>query len=207
MMEMTTNLELQEFATDMNKLFGGIIGGVKPFDSFLRNCVLSFPEYYLKIGATLSGNYHPDWAQGKYGLARHTLVAEHIFIWLSETFELTPIQVKLGRIAVVLHDSFKYGYGKEPDQDLNSVHPLLPRSYFKEIQVEDGAMTPCDYDIIMRAVERHMGSFIQGKWGGSNGMIPKTDLEKAVHLADYMAAMRNMKIETKLWDDKYDSDI
>ena len=55
---------------------------IKEFAQYLitHDC----PGYFYEIGASSTGKYHPQYAVGELGLARHTCALVRFLVWITE---------------------------------------------------------------------------------------------------------------------------
>jgi hypothetical protein len=100
--------------------------------------------------------------------------------------------------AELLHDVCKRGLNVLDDKYSN-FHPYLPRERFQkyakhlpkctDVGINDYDIICVDhYDLIMGAIERHMGSMRGEAWASIPDMTPETDLQTVVHLADMVSS-------------------
>lgn len=133
------------------------------------------PKYFFEVGASSSGKYHPEFAKGYGGLVRHTEMAVKIGLDLlrSEMYvEDTKENQDKIVIALMFHDGRKYGAEDTPTEKLNLNHESDMEMYLEPIFGKE----------ISSLIGSHMG-----KWGERK---PMTELEKLVHIADYMASRK-----------------
>jgi HD superfamily phosphohydrolase YqeK len=137
------------------------------------------PNYFWKIGASSSGRFHPQFAQGDGGLVRHTkavvLFAQELlhnsYSYLEQVYKDYVI------LACIVHDTIKYGF-KEFDKTAYSEHAENAservskawEEYFQEYAPQ----------FLLNAISAHMG-----KWGNTKQM---TNIDRCVHTADYVAS-------------------
>lgn len=152
--------------------------------SFVAKCLDNAPLYFWTIPSSLSGKYHPEWALGDGGLLRHTICGMYYVEEIAETYGVYGRNVDLALAASALHDSHKYGIDFNPDY--SHMHPYLPRAQYKDFK--NWMMSDEDFELIFRAVERHMGNIESGCWQTISGLKPESNIEKVVHLADYVAS-------------------
>ena len=148
------------------------------------------PEYFFTIGASSSGKFHPEFAQGDGGLVRHT---KAVVMFAQELLKMSSYAYMKDEykdyviLACLLHDTCKYGV-KEYD-----------KAHYKD----HGALAKCTTEIVWdyyfdsekpfpfvlgNAIETHMG-----QWGKDK---PFTNVDRCVHLADYMASRSFIDIPT-----------
>lgn len=140
------------------------------------------PKYFWEIGASSSGKFHPQFAQGEGGLVRHTkavvLFAQELlkmssYAYMSEEYKDYVI------MACIVHDTCKYGI-EEFDKDFYKDHAVNASvnvngawfDYFGENASE----------FFLSAIKCHMG-----QWGEKDDR-PFTNIDRCVHMADYMAS-------------------
>ena len=157
-------------------------------DEELRMAVKSYmdeetPDYFWTDGASSSGKYHPQFAQGEGGLVRHTkavvMFAEELlrmssYAYMKEEYKDYVIA------ACILHDTAKYGVG-EYDKSEYKNHATNAAKAFA-----DYAYWTVDYkpsEFLLNAIASHMG-----QWSTEKEDRPFTNIDRCVHMADYMAS-------------------
>lgn len=162
------------------------------------------PDYFFKVAASSTGKYHPAYALGEGGLMRHTKAVLRFYNYIVglEQYQNQFDQrvIDLGRVACLAHDIQKSGteeYYMEKSKDGKRVftvfnHPLLAAEYirnYKGMYLEDD-----DLEIIAAAIESHMGQWNTDKRESIILPKPKSELEKIVHLADYLASRKDIDV-------------
>lgn len=169
---------LSLFANEINRIT----------DESLREFVYDYlqnytPDYFWEIGASSSGKYHPALSQGEGGLVRHTKVA---CLFLEELFRMsyymymTDEQKDFCRVAMILHDTVKYGF-TDFDKDQYKYHGqnaaiMVNNAWYEHF--EENAPW-----LLLNAIKSHMG-----QWTEPKEDRPMTNLDRCVHMADYMAS-------------------
>lgn len=151
------------------------------------------PDYFFVIPASVSGKHHAEWSTGKGGLVRHVLMGVKVAYDLARTFGLTDKERDLALVAMFGHGILKYGF--DFDKRYLPMHPFLPRTHYGSEKSPAFIGTFAyseEFDVFMRAIERHMGSIATGEWSQTSGIKPETPLEQVVHLADYMASRKGI---------------
>lgn len=140
--------------------------------------------WFWTSGASASGKFHPVFTRGEGGLVRHTraaaLILEELlrlntYAYMNEEFK------DLARVAILLHDTCKYGTQDKEDHDFYRNHGKCAANcvayawecYFNE---------PCSA-FLYHAIASHMGQWVEDKEDK-----PFTPLDRLVHLADYIAS-------------------
>ena len=163
------------------------------------------PDYFWTDGASSSGKYHPQFSQGVGGLVRHTkavvMFAEELlrmssYAYMREEYKDYVIA------ACIIHDTVKYGYGKEIDKSQYADHADNAAKSFEEYCKNYTDYTP--HYLLLQAVRSHMG-----QWSTNKEDRPFTSVDRCVHMADYMASRSFIDIPsiTKEWQDVEDSDL
>ena len=142
----------------------------------------SVPEYFWEIGASSSGKFHPAFSQGKGGLVRHTkavvMFAEELLRMSSYAFMRDEYKDYV-IAACLVHDTAKYGV-KEYDKAEYKNHAPAAAVAF------DTWCISLDYDcseFLLNAIASHMG-----QWSTDRDDRPFTNIDRCVHMADYMAS-------------------
>ena len=157
-------------------------------DEDLRMAVKSYmeevvPDYFWTDGASSSGKYHPPFAQSEGGLVRHTkavvMFAEELlrmssYAYMKEEYKDYVIA------ACILHDTCKYGIDKFDKAEYKN-HAANAAYYF-------GEFCECTYprpasELLLNAIRSHMG-----QWSTNKEDRPFTNIDRCVHMADYMAS-------------------
>ena len=170
------NIEL--FNTEINRIES------EDLRSFVRYYLDEYtPDYFWEIGASSSGKYHPAFSQGEGGLVRHT---KAVCIFLEEllrmnTYASMQDEYKdYARVACILHDTKKYGLTDfdKSEYDKHAVNASIAVNnawvaFFGE---------PAPF-LLTSAVRCHMG-----QWSTDKDDRPFTNIDRCVHMADYMAS-------------------
>lgn len=185
------------FETEINRITNRDLQLFVKF--FLVNYV---PSYFWEIGASSSGKFHPKFSQGQGGLVRHTKAA---CLFLEDLLRMSSYAYMgeekhdLCRVALILHDTAKYGLGKEMDKTQYKYHAVKAaeqvgyawHEYFDE---------EAPY-LLTQAIRSHMG-----QWSEKENR-PFTQIDRAVHMADYMSSRSYIDIPeiTEEWNQIYNS--
>ena len=148
------------------------------------------PEYFWKISASSSGKYHPIFSQGNGGLVRHTkavvMFAEELlkmssYAYMREEYKDYVI------CACIIHDTCKYGSEAEMDKTAYAEHAPNAANLFdlfcREVWVRPAS------ELLLGAVRSHMG-----QWSTDKEDRPFTQIDRCVHMADYMASRSFLEI-------------
>ena len=162
-------------------------------DEELREAVSNFleeqvPDYFYEIGASSSGKYHPKFSQGVGGLVRHTkavvMFAEELlrmssYAYMKEEYKDYVIA------ACILHDTCKYGMYDEIDTDEYRNHAENAVINFLSYCGDDYYPS----ELLLNAIKSHMG-----QWSTNKEDRPFTNIDRCVHMADYMASRKFIDI-------------
>lgn len=122
------------------------------------------PEFWT-ASASSTGKYHPEIANGRGGLVRHTVMMLYFAPQEARTFYNDVTQKDMDRIytAVVLHDAFKYGrpWGRFTVNN----HGEIASQVWKQV-AEGYGVDKETVDIIADALKWHMGRW-SPSYGGS----------------------------------------
>ena len=157
-------------------------------DEELRMAVKSYmeeavPDYFWTDGASSSGKYHPQFAQGEGGLVRHTkavvMFAEELlrmssYAYMKEEYKDYVIA------ACIVHDTMKYGIDKFDKAEYKN-HAANAAYYFGEWCFANYGFVCSEF--LLNAIRSHMG-----QWSTEREDRPFTNIDRCVHLADYMAS-------------------
>lgn len=156
------------------------------------------PAWFMKEGASSTGKYHPQYAQGEGGLYRHTCAAVKIFADLIE-LEMYKSMYKYrdwGICALILHDMCKYGYDDKPTKYTQFKHPLLVREWLEHLQLTSNDIVEEEYiNNVCHLIESHMGQWNTNKYEPEVELPkPTTKEQQIVHLADYLASRKYLEV-------------
>lgn len=151
---------------------------------FMREYLNRFvPQYFWEIGASSSGKFHPKFSQGEGGLVRHTkavvMFAEELlrmssYMYMKDEYKDYVI------MACIAHDTCKYGI-TEYDKTEYTNHAENAAKLFASVW-EDVYGTPAP-EFLLMAMKSHMG-----QWTTNKEDRPFTNIDRCVHMADYMAS-------------------
>jgi hypothetical protein len=150
------------------------------------------PDYFYHVAASSTGKYHPKYALGEGGLMRHTKAAVGISKELIELEMFGKLKEQYSYIvaALILHDTFKHGlnYSKYA----TAKHPLVASKVYR--QDRSGILDQDQIDFICDLIETHMGQW-NTDWKTKEEILekPKTQIQKFVHLCDYLASRKQLE--------------
>jgi len=141
-------------------------------------------KWFWESGASSSGKYHPSFSQGEGGLVRHTkavimfceeLLRMSTYAYMKEEYK------DYARMACLLHDTCKYGISDEIDKNCYTEHGKLAAEMtanaWKEFFDNE-----CP-ELLKMAITSHMG-----QWTSNKDDRPFTNIDRLVHLSDYIAS-------------------
>jgi len=141
------------------------------------------PDYFWTDGASSSGKYHPKMSQGVGGLVRHTkavvMFAEELlrmssYAYMKEEYKDFVI------VACIIHDTVKYGLDGFNKAEYKN-HARNAATAFRDYCLVTGYGEP--HFLLLNAVCAHMG-----QWSIEKEDRPFTNVDRCVHMADYMAS-------------------
>ena len=97
------------------KIFDSILNTIENEDirHFAEECIETIPDYFWKVGASSTGKYHPQYALGELGLARHTCALVRFLNHMLNVDcfgnKFTSREKDLMRVAGMMHDTRKSG--------------------------------------------------------------------------------------------------
>ena len=144
-------------------------------------------DYFFEIAASTTGKYHPQFDLGNGGLVRHTRCVTFMAECEAKSRMFSEHETNLLIIAALAHDIKKLGDGS--GKYTVGDHPQWAANYVMSTQENNKSLiTKKDATIVANAVLSHMG-----QWGEKDGMpLPKTELEKALQAADYIASRKEI---------------
>ena len=147
-------------------------------------------DWFWKSGASSSGKYHPQFSQGEGGLVRHTRAV----VWfcdellrLSSYAYMRDEYKDYALVACLLHDTCKYGNSDQEDKGCYKAHGQLAAKAVDEAWQEFfGTSAP---ELLTMAIRSHMG-----QWTDPREDRPFTNIDRLVHMADYIASRNFLDI-------------
>lgn len=170
--------------------------------AFTKAMINELPDYFFHVAASSSGKYHPALSAGEGGLVRHTLCAERIADDMLENLaflvDLPQGGADMVRSGIVFHDGWKHGRGATEVNYTTHTHPLIPRQVYNEkIRGTLGfnADQEAVVDMILDAVESHMGPWTTNRTDPTVLPKPETPLQKMIHLCDYISSRKYISMD------------
>lgn len=144
-------------------------------------------DYFFEIAASTTGKYHPQFDLGPGGLVRHTRCVAFFAQCEAESRMFSEHDKNLLIVSALAHDIKKLGDGS--GKYTVGDHPKWASDYvMSTFENNKGLITKKDATTISNIVLSHMG-----KWGEKDGMpLPKTELEKSLQAADYIASRKEI---------------
>ena len=160
-----------------------------------KQMIKDLPEYFWTIPASSSGKYHPKCDLGEGGLVRHSIMVctTAIDLVISEMFVRdNEVNRDVARVAALFHDSWKNGTVNEEGQYGNHTvheHPMIAANFVKRHLIE-AKVDDLKIEMICGAIYTHMGKWCTSKYSSIALSKPRTDFEKLIHIADYVASRK-----------------
>ncbi len=172
--------------------------------NFCDKCLETIPAYFWEVGASSTGKYHPQYALGDHGLARHTLalcrIMNHLFSIDCVKNQYTSRERDLLRIAGLMHDTRKSG--SQEDYEKNKYtkfdHPLLASNEIARIWNDyDGEkMSIEEAKLIRSVIESHMGQWNIDKRHPEVVLpTPQDKYQIMLHVCDYLASRKDIEMQ------------
>lgn len=189
-----------------SKLFENEIKEIQSEDyrDFIRfyfdDCV---GNWFWKSGASSSGKFHPKFSQGEGGLARHTKAVVMVCLELLRLSSYAYMKDEFKDFAIMaclLHDTCKYGENDEIDKTAYKNHGALAANKIACAWFEFfGFQAP---ELLLMAVRSHMG-----QWTENRDERPFTNIDRLVHLSDYIASRPFWDIPTLTAEYNEDAEV
>lgn len=153
---------------------------------FTRKAIEIMPDYFFSMPASTSGKYHPKYALGKGGLLRHTKAAIKISVALFTIHSWSQLEQDVIVSSIILHDGWKCGDGE--NLHTTREHPIYAAKILKN-NFSDSLDYYRLYPILQN-ISSHMGQWT------NDGLLPEpqTEMEKFVHLCDYLASRKFLEV-------------
>lgn len=154
------------------------------------------PDYFWHVAASSSGKYHPACDLGDGGLVRHSIMVCTCAMDLV-TCEMfvrdNSANRDIARVAALFHDGIKHGPVAEDGTYSSHTmfeHPRFAADFVREHLVE-AKIDDLTTEMICDAIYTHMGKWCTDKYSNAKALSkPRTDFEKLIHLADYVASRK-----------------
>lgn len=186
---------------DKSLIFSEILDTIENNDmkTFAKECIKTIPDYFWDVGASSTGKYHPSYALGDLGLARHTCA---LVRFLNHTFAIeslnkfTSRERDILRVAGMMHDSRKSGSQTDYENDKYTKfnHPLLAAEVIRLME-EKHIIPDEEVEMIASIIESHMGQWNTDKRSDVVLPKPETRFQKLLHWADYLASRKDIEIK------------
>ena len=199
----------------MKELFDEILNTFETenIKQFAELCIKTIPPYFWVVPASSTGKYHPIYALGEGGLARHTLalcrIMNHLFNldWFRQKYSAEERDCL--RLAGLMHDTRKSGSQEDYQKSkwTKFDHPIQAAKvvYKTYMENKDSLNIRGEYiDMICQCIESHMGAFNTDKRSNIELPVPTSEEQMLVHICDYLASRKDIEV---LFDDtKHDID-
>lgn len=181
------------------KIFDSILDTIENSDIryFAEQCIETIPDYFWEVGASSTGKYHPKYALGELGLARHTCALvrflNHIFNVECFGSKFSSREKDLMRVAGMMHDTRKSGDDETYNNNKYTKfdHPLLAAN---EIRTLIGFISEEELELVAIMIESHMGQWNTDKRSKTILPLPENKYQKMIHLADYLASRKDIDV-------------
>ncbi len=175
------------------ELFLDELGYIKDEDlcESLLKLINLLPEYWLKVAASSTGKYHPEYALGEGGLLRHSKAAMRIgYELLSDPCigdKYTDREKDLMLMSLLVHDGLKLGLPQEKYTRFD--HPILMGKFVLEHKDEIG-LNEEDANFMNDVIKTHMGPWVVDYDGNEVLERPVTKYQNFVHMCDFLASRK-----------------
>ena len=169
---------------------------------FAESCIDTIPEYFWHVGASSTGKYHPSYALGELGLARHTCALvrflNHMLSIDCIKNEFSSRERDLMRVAGIMHDSMKSGTDEDYARSKYTKfeHPILAANNIRKMT----GLPNDEIELIATTIESHMGQWNTDRRSKTVLPTPENKYQKLVHLADYLASRKDIEV---LFDEEF----
>lgn len=157
----------------------------------LEIMIEALPDYFFTVAAASTGKYHPEYAQGKGGLLRHTKAAVRIGYELlldpAIGDKYSSDEKDLMLMGLLLHDGLKLG--KEESKYTKFEHPILMANYIEE-KKDELSLSEEERILVEDVIKTHMGPWTTDYQGNEVLEKPKTKYQNFVHMCDYLASRK-----------------
>ena len=169
---------------------------------FTESCIDTIPSYFWEVGASSTGKYHPSYALGELGLARHTCALvrflNHMLSIDCIKNDFSSRERDLMRVAGIMHDSMKSGTDEDYARSKYTKfeHPILAANNIRKMS----GLPDDEIELIATTIESHMGQWNTDRRSKTVLPTPENKYQKLVHLADYLASRKDIEV---LFDEEF----
>ena len=186
------------------KIFDALLDTFENFDikQFAQDCIDTIPEYFWHVGASSTGKYHPSYALGELGLARHTCALvrflNHMLSIDCIKNEYSSRERDLMRVAGIMHDSMKSGTDEDYARSKYTKfdHPILAANNIRKMT----GIPKGEIELVATTIESHMGQWNVDRRSKAVLPLPENKYQRLVHLADYLASRKDIEV---LFDEEF----
>ena len=142
--------------------------------------------WFWKSGASASGKFHPQFTKGEGGLVKHTRAVAWVceeLLKMSSYAYMRPEYKDYARVACLLHDTCKYGCGDEEDKTYYKEHGAVAAALVEQAWEEFFEFDNRCPELLTMAIRSHMGQWVEDR-----NDRPFTNIDRLVHMADYIAS-------------------
>lgn len=173
----------------------------KEIRKFAVYMIAELPDYFFVVPASSTGKYHPEYSLGEGGLVRHTksavLIAKTLLNLEQCQSEYTEEERDIMLTALLLHDGVKHGLNGS--KYTVSTHPTEMVDFINDFIIKKD-LNPWDdmitiIQLICKCIATHMGEFNKDYKTGEEVLDkPETNMQKFVHLCDYLASRKFLEV-------------
>lgn len=173
----------------------------KDIRKFAVYMIAELPDYFFVVPASSTGKYHPTYSLGEGGLVRHTksavLLAKTLLDLEQYKSDYSEEERDIMLTALLLHDGVKHGLNGS--KYTVSTHPTEMVDFINDFIIKKD-LNPWDdmitiIQLICKCIATHMGEFNKDYKTGEEVLDkPETNMQKFVHMCDYLASRRFIEI-------------
>lgn len=178
---------------------------------FLRIAVENMFDYVFKKPASSSGKFHPMSDLGEGGLIRHIKGVFYLGYDMLNLEQNAPLYTQREQdmmlIALILHDSWKYGNDDKERVHTLTEHPLLAATWVEQDKIFEDIIPQEDRNFIGGCIASHSGQWNTNRKKEEILPKPQTISQQFVHLCDYIASRRYLNFDFSVTETKVDNPI
>lgn len=161
--------------------------------SFVRSILLK-ADIFWQIPASFTGKHHPPDEHGEGGNVLHTKRVVRVVALICESQERDPFECDMMYAAAILHDLTKGVLWGDGTVAYDPLHPITAERFISLVREHDRALATDATSSVLGLEDEVIFGILRmircshGPWSAIPELIPITQMEWNIHLADRIAS-------------------